>query len=263
VIVLSPFVAGIGLTITEANHVFHYGRWWNPAVEAQATDRAYRIGQTREVSVYLPILQDLSGQIPVSFDERLDALMESKARLADDFLRPLDSEDRIADELFEDLAGESGDSDGASEPAFAPGRRKELLPAYAACVLDRRGFATAIVKPAYSNGIELLAADGTRAYGVRFAELPQDAAEARTALTQLRTATDAYRRVLHRRVEPAVWAAQSGKPELQGQAVALLSPTTVEAEGISEAEVLTRASNVFDTIADALNAFNRDGEGRP
>ena len=42
---LSPFVAGVGLTIVEANHVIHYGRWWNPAVEAQATDRAYRLGQ--------------------------------------------------------------------------------------------------------------------------------------------------------------------------------------------------------------------------
>ncbi|MFL6451763.1 MAG: DEAD/DEAH box helicase [Bryobacteraceae bacterium] len=61
VVILSPFVAGIGLTITEANHVFHYGRWWNPAVESQATDRAYRIGQTKEVNVYLPILHDVTA----------------------------------------------------------------------------------------------------------------------------------------------------------------------------------------------------------
>ena len=46
----------------EANHVVHYGRWWNPAVESQATDRAYRIGQAKEVSVYLPILRDPSGE---------------------------------------------------------------------------------------------------------------------------------------------------------------------------------------------------------
>ena len=42
-LILSPDVAGIGLTLVEANHVFHYGRWWNPAKEAQATDRAFRI----------------------------------------------------------------------------------------------------------------------------------------------------------------------------------------------------------------------------
>src|SRR5208337_1512156 len=63
VLILSPFVAGIGLTIVEANHVVHYGRWWNPAVESQATDRAYRIGQEREVSVYLPILRDPSQRV--------------------------------------------------------------------------------------------------------------------------------------------------------------------------------------------------------
>ena len=58
VLILSPDVAGIGLTLVEANHVFHYGRSWNPAKEAQATDRAFRIGQERDVHVYrssLPI----------------------------------------------------------------------------------------------------------------------------------------------------------------------------------------------------------------
>ena len=107
VIILSPFVAGIGLTITEANHVVHYGRWWNPAVESQATDRAYRIGQSKEVFVYLPVLHDPSGQIPQTFDERLDLLMERKQRLAEDFLRPLPPEAELAGELFADLTAEA------------------------------------------------------------------------------------------------------------------------------------------------------------
>jgi hypothetical protein len=51
ILILSPDVAGIGLTIVEANHVIHYGRWWNPAKESQATDRVYRIGQTNPVHV--------------------------------------------------------------------------------------------------------------------------------------------------------------------------------------------------------------------
>jgi hypothetical protein len=85
-------VAGIGLTIVEANHVVHYGRWWSPAVESQATDRAYRIGQKKDVSVYLPILRDPSGRVSPTFDERLDLLMERKQRLAEDFLRPLPPE---------------------------------------------------------------------------------------------------------------------------------------------------------------------------
>ena len=100
ILVLSPFVAGIGLTIIEANHVIHYGRWWNPAVESQATDRAYRIGQNKDVSVYLPILRDPTNRVSVTFDQRLDALMESKYRLAEDFLKPLPAEDQIGSELI-------------------------------------------------------------------------------------------------------------------------------------------------------------------
>ncbi|HXQ35104.1 MAG TPA: DEAD/DEAH box helicase, partial [Anaerolineales bacterium] len=61
VLILSPDVAGIGLTLVEANHVIHYGRWWNPAKEMQATDRVYRIGQTRDVHVYYPICRDPAG----------------------------------------------------------------------------------------------------------------------------------------------------------------------------------------------------------
>jgi SNF2 family DNA or RNA helicase len=107
VLILSPFVAGIGLTIVEANHVIHYGRWWNPAVESQATDRAYRIGQPKEVSVYLPILRDPSGRVSASFDERLDVLMDRKHRLAEDFLRPLPPEEEMGGELFTNLREEA------------------------------------------------------------------------------------------------------------------------------------------------------------
>jgi SNF2 family DNA or RNA helicase len=107
ILILSPFVAGIGLTIVEANHVVHYGRWWNPAVESQATDRAYRIGQSKEVSVYLPILRDPSGRVDPTFDERLHLLMDRKQRLAEDFLRPLPPEDEMGGELFVDLSAEA------------------------------------------------------------------------------------------------------------------------------------------------------------
>jgi SNF2 family DNA or RNA helicase len=108
-IVLSPFVAGVGLTITEANHVIHYGRWWNPAVEAQATDRVYRLGQDKPVHVYLPILSDPSGQVSRSFDQLLDELMDRKKQLAlgtlkkNEFLTPQSDEDELGFEVFDGL----------------------------------------------------------------------------------------------------------------------------------------------------------------
>ena len=108
-LILSPFVAGVGLTIIEANHVIHYGRWWNPAVESQATDRVYRLGQTKEVHVYYPLLRDNTGQVSPTFDELLDALMEEKKRLAegalrkDDFLSPQANEDELGMKVFSEL----------------------------------------------------------------------------------------------------------------------------------------------------------------
>lgn len=109
ILILSPFVAGVGLTIVEANHVIHYGRWWNPAVEAQATDRAYRLGQSKEVHVYLPILEDRTGKITSTFDQLLDQLMENKKGLAhgvlqgDEFLKPQDNEDDSGLQVFSAL----------------------------------------------------------------------------------------------------------------------------------------------------------------
>jgi hypothetical protein len=121
VLILSPFVAGVGLTIMEANHVIHYGRWWNPAVEAQATDRVYRLGQTSEVHVYLPILEDRTGQVSPTFDQLLDALMEAKKGLAtgalekDDFLMPQMKEDEVGLQVFKKLVNSS-----AEEPEVEP-----------------------------------------------------------------------------------------------------------------------------------------------
>jgi SNF2 family DNA or RNA helicase len=83
VIILSPLAVGFGVNIQAANHVIHFTRTWNPAKEDQATARAYRIGQTRAVTVYYPGV--ISDQFP-SFDVRLDALLSSKRALATDVL---------------------------------------------------------------------------------------------------------------------------------------------------------------------------------
>ena len=61
VLVLSPVVAGLGLTLVEANHVIHYGRWWNPALEAQATDRAASVAvPTRKAAL---LCDSINGSI--------------------------------------------------------------------------------------------------------------------------------------------------------------------------------------------------------
>lgn len=83
VIVLSPLAVGFGVNIQAANHVIHFTRTWNPAKEDQATDRAYRIGQTRDVTVYYP---SVIGNGFKSFDTILHSLLEWKRSIAQDML---------------------------------------------------------------------------------------------------------------------------------------------------------------------------------
>jgi SNF2 family DNA or RNA helicase len=97
VLILSHDVGGVGLNITAANHVIHYTRPWNPAKENQATDRAHRIGQDREVTVYYPVAV---GNGFESVEERLGRLLSAKSALARDVLRPSRDMEVRAEEMF-------------------------------------------------------------------------------------------------------------------------------------------------------------------
>lgn len=83
VLILSPLAVGYGVNIQAANHVIHYLRHWNPAKEDQATDRAYRIGQKKDVTVYCPLTVAPDFK---TFDVKLDELLEKKRSLAGDML---------------------------------------------------------------------------------------------------------------------------------------------------------------------------------
>lgn len=107
VLILSPEVAGMGLTLTEANHVFHYGRWWNPAKEAQATDRVFRIGQEKDVHIYQLITRDPVDPSFSTFDQKLDHLLRRRLELAKDFLMPLPPEDDLSKEFIAELFSSS------------------------------------------------------------------------------------------------------------------------------------------------------------
>jgi SNF2 family DNA or RNA helicase len=79
VFILSIKAGGVGLNLTEANHVFHIDRWWNPAVENQATDRAYRIGQKQNVYVYKMITKG-------TLEEGIDQLIDRKKSLTEQII---------------------------------------------------------------------------------------------------------------------------------------------------------------------------------
>jgi non-specific serine/threonine protein kinase len=77
--VLSLKAGGAGLNLTAASHVIHFDRWWNPAVENQATDRAFRIGQTKNVLVQKFVCRG-------TLEENIDTLIESKKQMSADML---------------------------------------------------------------------------------------------------------------------------------------------------------------------------------
>jgi SNF2 family DNA or RNA helicase len=76
IFILSLKAGGTGLNLTRANHVFHFDRWWNPAVENQATDRAFRIGQTRNVQVHKFICGG-------TLEEKIDEMIKGKKEVAE------------------------------------------------------------------------------------------------------------------------------------------------------------------------------------
>ncbi len=88
--VLSLKAGGSGLNLTAASHVVHFDRWWNPAVENQATDRAFRIGQKRNVLVHKFVCRG-------TVEERIDAMIQNKRQLAADLLDAAEAEVRLTE----------------------------------------------------------------------------------------------------------------------------------------------------------------------
>jgi superfamily II DNA or RNA helicase len=93
--VISVKAGGTGLNLTAASHVIHFDRWWNPAVENQATDRAFRIGQKKNVFVHKFVCQG-------TIEERIDALIEEKMHLANDLV----SDGRGTEKMLSDMAAD-------------------------------------------------------------------------------------------------------------------------------------------------------------
>jgi len=92
IFILSIKAGGLGLNLTAANHVFHFDRWWNPAVENQATDRSFRIGQKKNVNVYKFVTEG-------TLEEKIDDMIEAKKDLSD---RILSSGESLLTELSND-----------------------------------------------------------------------------------------------------------------------------------------------------------------
>lgn len=158
VIILSPLAVGFGVNIQAANHVVHFTRTWNPAKEDQATDRAYRIGQTKDVFVYYPVVV---ADDFVTFDAKLDLLLEWKRGLSTDMLngcgdlRPSD---------FGDLGSPGGGSAFGNEPLVAADIEclaPDAFEAFCALMWSKLGYKKTFRTPQTGDGgVDVVAISG-------------------------------------------------------------------------------------------------------
>lgn len=160
VIILSPVAVGFGVNIQAANHVVHYTRTWNPAKEDQASDRAWRIGQKKDVFVYYPVV---AADDFTTFDVKLDQLLERKRSLAGDMLNGC-PDISTADFRVEDVVP-SDFTEGIDEVVtLDTAMRMEWrhFEGLAAALWSKRGFDTVYCTPATNDyGVDIVAIRGS------------------------------------------------------------------------------------------------------
>ena len=155
VIILSPVAVGFGVNIQAANHVVHYTRTWNPAKEDQATDRAYRIGQTKDVYVYYPVV---SAEDFTTFDIKLDQLLEYKRGLADDMLNgsgDVGPGDFKIGDVVPEADGVNIDEDVTLDMALR--MKWDLFECLAGVLWTKKGYACYRTPGSNDNGVDVVA----------------------------------------------------------------------------------------------------------
>lgn len=164
VIVMSQLAAGVGLNVTKVNHVIHYTRHWNPAKESQATDRAYRIGQTKDVHVYYPMavfpsdMINEDGSKQNSFDEILDNLLSMKTSLATNTLFPTEQAEVRPDEIFGSVFGFNTDSKPTPLNIKQIDKlNPNLFEAYVAALYSAKGFDVHLTPNSNDKGADVVA----------------------------------------------------------------------------------------------------------
>ncbi len=155
-IIMSPLAAGVGLNITEANHVIHYSRWWNPAKEDQASDRVYRIGQKRSVHIYLPMATHPEFQ---TFDIILHELLERKRQLSQDTLFPTEQAEVTPKEILEKLHPTSISNEKGSPLTIEDVDKLEprFFEAFVAALFDKQGYYVVLTPYSGDKGADVVA----------------------------------------------------------------------------------------------------------
>ena len=165
VIVLSPLAVGFGVNIQAANHVVHFTRTWNPSKEDQATDRAYRIGQTKDVYVYYPVVV---ARDFLTFDAKLDKLLDWKRDLSTDMLNGAGD---VSPAEFGDLEAPDGGNAFGNELIGADdigSLDPDAFEAFCALLWSKRGYPRTFKTPRVGDGgVDVLAIHGSKGVAIQ------------------------------------------------------------------------------------------------
>lgn len=229
VIILSPEVAGFGITITEANHVIHYTRLWNPAKEDQATDRVYRIGQTKDVIVHYPMISFGKNETveygkvtdyvhdnfirkdeALSPEEKLNILLaRKKDMLLNFFLAAGNGEIKTKDFLSLDSDEENKkdniNMDYIERNIITPHEFEALV----AVLYEKLGYTTYVTSRSNDNGVDVIALNDKEILFIQCKHTKHSVA--REAIKDVIFAMDTYKDYLNKRVAKGVIVTSSKK----------------------------------------------------
>jgi Holliday junction resolvase len=158
VIILSPLAIGFGVNIQAANHIIHFTRMWNPAKEDQATDRAYRIGQTKDVLVYNPVVVADSF---TTFDAKLDKLLDWKRELSADMLNGTGDMSTADFADLEDVDGSNAFGNDLLKIEEIDSMSPDFFEAFCAILWIKQGYSKVYKTPRTGDGgIDVVAIQG-------------------------------------------------------------------------------------------------------
>lgn len=165
VIIMSPLATGMGLNVSGANHVIHYSRHWNPAKEMQATDRAYRIGQTKDVFVYYPMAIANSFD---TFDVILNNLLDRKMHLASSSLYPSEMIEIGKQEMFDKLFEKKVSSTTTPLALEDVDNLNDFLfEAYIGALYEKQGYNVCITPRSRDKGVDVIATKDDVSYAIQ------------------------------------------------------------------------------------------------
>ena len=193
VLILSPKAAGVGLNITAANHVIHLSRWWNPAVEDQCTDRAFRIGQKKDVHVYYPLAIHPKYE-GGSFDEKLAKLLEKKRDKSARLLTPASCSPAETSELFEDVVNMSHAVKSYSLEDIDTMEPVEFEKWVCDKINRLDGFKANMTQTSYDGGADVIARKGSKSYLIQVKHTQSSANCPDKAVEDVLRAKDEYGR---------------------------------------------------------------------